>query len=151
MRYIQFPQQLTQHFSIIVVIVDVRQELTVSISHSIPVHSVHVHIIETSLFLTVHIIEHVFTFFGRQQFHAGSISDRLQAFRRSIHFLHGTSAQNKEVLTLFIHFHIRPFCIHLMQQLGVVFAEIHLPQIVSTFESRQVIQFLTVFRDNGRS
>ena len=151
MRNIQFAQQFTQHFSIVIVIVDMWQELTVSGGHGIPVYSMHIYVIETCLFLTVYIVEHIFAFGRRQHFHAGIECNRFQSFGWSIHFLHSTSAQDKDILTFLIHFHVSPAGIHLMQQLGFTLAKIHLPHIKPVFECWQVIQFLPIFRDNGRS
>ena len=65
MRTVQLAQHLAQHLLKIVIIVDMWQELTVSSSHSIPVYSMHIYVIETCLFLTVYIVEHIFAF-GRR-------------------------------------------------------------------------------------
>ena len=149
MRNIQFAQPFAQQFGKIIVVADVGQELAVGSCHGIPVHTMHVHIIETFLFLLVDMLKHISTFGCQIHLHLSSERNRLQCFRRGIHFLHAAS-QNENILSFLVHFHGTASHI-LVQQFHVALAEINLPQVITAFECSQIIQFLTVLGKNGRA
>ena len=90
MRYVQFAQQFTQHFRIVILIIDMRQETTIISGHSLPIYPVHIHLIKTFLFLTAHIIIHIGTFGSQIHLHFCTIRNRFQLLTTQIHFLHGT-------------------------------------------------------------
>ena len=87
MRYIQFAQQFAQQFSKIIIVVDMRQELPVAGRQHFPVYSVHVHLVETFLFLLANMVEHVFPFGRPVHLQHCLIRYRLQGVRTGVHLL----------------------------------------------------------------
>ena len=102
MGYIQLAQPLTQQFGKIIVIVDMRKELTVSRTHLIPIHSVHIQVIEAFLLLLIYMVKHSFPFGSQIHLHLRLITNRFQRIRLCIHLLHIPTAQ-QEYISIFIH------------------------------------------------
>ena len=91
MRHIQFTQPFAQQFGEVVVVVDVGQELTVGGRHLVPVHAVHVQVVETLLFLFIDMVKHIGTLFGQVQLHFSTVGDGFQLVALGIHLLHTAS------------------------------------------------------------
>ena len=89
-RHVQFTQQFAQHFRIVILVVDMRQETTVISRHGLPVYSVHLHVIKTFLLLTTHVIVHIIPFSSQVHLHIRPIRNRLQLLPAHVHLLHGT-------------------------------------------------------------
>ena len=68
-RYVQFAQPFAQQLGKVIIIVDMGQEAAIGGGHLVPVHSVHIGIVESLLLLAVHVVEHVFAL--RSQVHLG--------------------------------------------------------------------------------
>ena len=111
MRYVQFAQPFAQHFGEIIIVIDMRQELAVGLRQGIPVHAVHVHVVEACLFLAVDVVEDVFAFFVGVHLHFGTVGNRFQFFRFPVHLLHGSSSQYEEI-PFAVGLHIRPARVH---------------------------------------
>ena len=69
MRYIQFAEHFAQQCREVVVVVDVRQEFAVGGRHFFPINPLHVGAEEMPGFLTAYVVEHIFTLFGKVEFH----------------------------------------------------------------------------------
>ena len=121
-----------------------RQELTISISHSIPVNPVHIDIVEAFLMLFVHMVKHRFTFGSQIHFHFSLIADGLQRIRLSIHLLHNPASQQKDI-SFFVQHQRCPTGIEFVQTLRIFFTEIHFPKVISTFERGEIVKIFPVF------
>ena len=121
-----------------------RQELTISISHSIPVNPMHIDIVETFLMLFVHMVKHCFTFGSQIHFHFSLIADGLQRIRLGIHLLHNPASQQKNI-SFFVQHQRYPTGIEFVQTLRIFFTEIHFPKVISIFERREIVKIFPVF------
>mgnify|MGYP006913762995 CR=1 FL=1 len=54
-RYVQFAQPFAQQLGKVIIIVDMGQEAAIGGGHLVPVHSVHIGIVESLLLLAVHV------------------------------------------------------------------------------------------------
>ena len=147
MRYVQFTQPFAQQFRIIVIIVDVRQELAVSCTHGVPIHTMHIHVVETFFLLLINMVEHRFTLCYQIHFEVCCISNRSKLSRSSIHFLH-TSPEKENSLSVLAHLE-RSITHTLIGQLHVLLAEIKLPKVHTSFERSGIIKVFALLVDDG--
>ena len=105
-----------------------RKELAVVLDSGIPVATVHVGVVESASHFTVHILEHVFTFLRAVHLHHCRIGDRGEFV--AAHLVHTAAAQNEEVLAVLVGLNVGPLRVHLVDELGAVFAQVHLPEVV---------------------
>ena len=64
----------------------------------------HIHFIETFLFLFTNVFIHISTFVGQVHLHICRERNRSQSIRTDTHLLHA-AAEDKDIFTCFIHFH----------------------------------------------
>ena len=81
---------------------DMRQKLTISLGHLIPIDPVHIGTIETLLGFLLHVIKHKLTLGSRVKFHYTRKCYRLHGLRRDAHLLHRTSAKQIYGIAVFI-------------------------------------------------
>ena len=148
MRTVQLAQQFGQHLLEVVVVVDVRQVTFVGLAIAFPVDAMQVGVIELVLHLAPGVVEDVGTLLGRAVAEVGG-----KAYPRHLalahgDFLDGSAGEQVDVLAVLVDGHAAATHV-LDEQLGGVLAEIALPQVISTLESRTIVQLVAFGRQYG--
>ena len=127
-----------------------RQESLVVRRQALPIHAVHLGLVEPAFLLTAYVLEHIVALFGQVHFHFRLEVDGLQGFGGDFHLLHRATTQDEDILAVGIGCHIGPTGVHLVQEFGLVLAQVDLPHIIAILDGREVIKFLAILGNKGR-
>ena len=94
----------------------------------------HLGLIEAVQFFTIDTVEHVFTLSSQVDLEVGLVVDVVELVTAKTHLLGDVAAQDEEVLLLGVGSHGAIAGIEVVQQLGLLFAKIHLPEVVAALE-----------------
>ena len=144
MRDIQLTQILGKQLLEIIVVADMRQEFPISGGHRLPIHAVHVQVIEAHLLLLIDMIEHIGPLSRQVHPHLRLIGDRFQLLAGQLHLLHRAATQYEERLPLFVERKFRPTRIGLMEQLRLMLPQIHLPEVMLALKGREIVERLAI-------
>ena len=123
------------------------QELAISSTHSIPIHTVHIYVVETLLLLLINMVEHCFTLCSQVHFKVSGVGNRSKLARCSVHLLHA-STKEEDVLAILAHFKVSITYI-LVGQLHILLAEVEFPKVHTTFKRSGVIKIFALLVDDS--
>ena len=75
MTYVQFTQKFAQHFGIVVVVGNMRQEASIVLNHHIPIATVIIGTENLLVYLLGYVAQHIFALGSKVQFHLGTIGN----------------------------------------------------------------------------
>ena len=121
----------------VVVIADVWQELAVCLHVAFPIYTEVFRIEEALLHLLLHMVVHIFTLCSRVELHLRTERYRCEFAAAWLHLLEAAARKHEDALAITTQFHATTSGI-LRYQLRLTLAQIHLPEVVATFEARKV-------------
>ena len=133
-RSVELAQQFAQQVGEVLVVVDVGQEFAVGFHIGLPVTAVVVEVVETLGNLLVHVVEHVLTLGKQVHLHVGLVVDACELVTGHGELLHPAAAQHKQRLAVLAGLDVGTTATHLVQQLGLVLTQVHLPQVIAFLE-----------------
>ena len=128
MGYVQLAQPFACHLGKVKVVVDMGKEAGVVVAHGIPVHTVHVHMVEAFLLLAIDTVEHVFAF-GRQVHIHLSADGNAGVCAVSALVLSGFAAKDEHVLHLLVPLERTGHVVE--DNLVAAVAQVELPHVIA--------------------
>ncbi|EJX10192.1 membrane protein [gut metagenome] len=143
---IQFTQDFTQHFSEVIVVVDMGEEGRIILLQRLQVNSMIVGVVELLFLLLEDMIEHIGSFRCSVQFHVHGALDRCAAARRQGNFVDG-APHYIEAVAIFAEHQTAAYT--LFEELYGPRTSIDLPEVHAFFESRCEVERFPIFGKYG--
>ena len=107
------------------------QELAVDFHIGLPVTAVIGEVVETLCNLLINMVEHILTLGEQVHLHVGLVVDACELVSSNGEFLHPAATQHKQRLAVLAGLDVGTTAAHLVQQFGLMLAQVHLPQVIT--------------------
>ena len=146
MRSIQLSEELAQHFSEVLIIINVREELAVGLTVVVPVDPMEVDVIELLLDLLPCVVEDILTLSCGTMLKLSSEADRLEV--TTIELIEARGRTDIDGLPILTE-HQATTTDTCAEELRRLLFEVTLPEVVGVLILSDVVELLTIIGDDG--